>query len=128
MRSQVTWKMQFREMIRQIEGADITRFEQIMLYSSICTPVLVGLAILFQAWNQNFASNVLGAGAGLLVGSYFLARFLWRRSRRLEATFFTVRILPSDDETTKLVTDCAALLGLALISLIACLLPFLIYW
>jgi TRAP-type uncharacterized transport system fused permease subunit len=99
--------------------------ERVMGYCAGALPLLVLIAVLFHAWVNDFAKNFLIAGAILLAASGFLARFLSRRSKNLEAAFFATRILPTDSEATKTSTDVVALVVAAALLLGALFLPLL---
>lgn len=92
---------------------------------AVALPILVLMAVLFHAWSNDFSKNFLIAGAILLAASGFLARFLFRRSRNLEAAFFATRILPSDSEATKKSTDVVAMMVAVALLLGALFLPLL---
>jgi hypothetical protein len=83
-------------------------------------PVAIVLAGSINLWIFDFYKNLLYGEAFLFVASCLLARFLYRRSKNLEATFFYVRVSPSDDEGKTFSTECAAIIvavGFVLVSI-----------
>jgi uncharacterized membrane protein YbaN (DUF454 family) len=58
--------------------------------------------------------GLFSSAAGLLF-SLYAARFLHRRSKNLEAVFFSTRVRPSDSEDHKFQCELGALMGAAVV-------------
>ena len=101
------------------------RKERAMARFAYYLPALVLASVLFHAWRNDFSQNFLVAGAILFVASVFLARFLSRRARNLEAAIYTTRVLPADADEKKTFVDVVAILIAGVILLSAVFLPVL---
>ena len=97
--------------------------KKILKFTSFFLRPSVSLFALGNWLIQGRPKGLLIAGLILVILSGFLSRFLARRSRGMEASFFTVRIVETDSEATRDSTDVAALVGAGALILFAIFLP-----
>jgi hypothetical protein len=86
-----------------------------MAVVSYALPLIVGSLFLVGALlTQVGRLELISVAAGSFV-SLCAARFLHRRSRNLEAVFFSTRVRPTDSEDRKFQCEIGALVGAAIL-------------
>lgn len=97
-------------------------WSRIMFFASIAFPVLGSPAVALQIIASGFSRAYISAGLVILFVIFIASRYLYRRSKNLEAAFMTTRIYPDTQPAGGLV-DQIVMLGSALFVLAAFFLP-----
>lgn len=65
---------------------------RIMYFASLIFPIIGFTAVALQIVASGFIGNFIGAGLALCILIFFISRYLYRRSKNLQAVFMTVRV------------------------------------
>lgn len=103
---------------------NFSRFTLAMYVYSIASPILYIGIVVMHAIVFGVSEKITGAGFILFLGGCHASRFLYRRSKNLEAYFGPTRVSPSDPEGEKFILDIVVMTAsIAILVLSACM-PF----
>lgn len=102
-----------------------TGSNRLMRLLALGTPSAVLAIIVIQVLLMGLRSSYLSSWAALAGMSAYLGLFLHRRSRNLEAAFFSTRLRPTDDDGRTGSVEAVAMGGSIFLVALTLLLPWL---